>query len=141
MDKNFSQSQTVKDLPRSLRGLPFGKMKDAVLGPSYKLSLVFIGDALSRKLNRTYRGKDRPTNVLSFPVSSKSGEIFINIKKVSQERKEFEKSLKDLTGYLFIHGMLHLKGMGHGSRMEEAENKILIKFKLQNNDSRDPSGY
>ena len=85
------------------------------MGKGYELSLVFCGNSLSRKLNRVYRGKDRPTNVLSFPLSKNSGEIFIN--------------LSGLGAFgvleLFIHGLLHLKGMAHGRKMEQAEKKLL----------------
>ena len=87
------------------------------MGKSYELSLVFCGDTLSRKLNRAYRGKDKPTNVLSFPLSEKSGEIFINLSRT----KPFGAQK------LFIHGLLHLNGMEHGARMERAEKKWLAK--------------
>ena len=93
----------------------FEKLKNKILGKKYELSLVFCKNALSRKLNRTYRGKDKPTNVLAFPLSKNSGEIFINTSKL----EGFS------TLHLFIHGALHLKGMKHGSRMSEAEQKLL----------------
>jgi len=74
-EKNFNIKNTTKGkLPR----LPFEHMKDEVLGKNYDLSLVFIGDKLSRKLNKLSRKKDYPTNILSFPLSKNAGEIFIN---------------------------------------------------------------
>jgi len=96
----------------------FKKIKDEILGKKYELSLVFCGNALSRKLNRIYRGKDKPTNVLSFPLSKNSGEIFINLSKIG----EFSPA------HLFIHGCLHLKGMRHGSKMEKVEKQLLKKW-------------
>ncbi len=93
----------------------FEKIKNKVLGSDYELSLVFASNTLIRRLNRTYRGIDKPTNVLAFPLSKTSGEIFINCSRA----KPF--SVK----YLFIHGLLHLKGMGHGDTMEKAEKKLL----------------
>ena len=93
----------------------FKKIKNKVLGSDYELSLVFASDTLTRRLNRTYRGIDKPTNVLAFPLSKTSGEIFINRSRA----KPF--SVK----YLFIHGLLHLKGMEHGDTMEQAEKKLL----------------
>lgn len=98
--------------------LPFDRMKDAVLGEKYELSLVFCANALSQKLNRSYRGKDYPTNVLAFPVSKQSGEIFINLRKL----KGFS------IGELFIHGLFHLKGLDHGVTMERAEEKVRKAF-------------
>ncbi|OHA89464.1 MAG: rRNA maturation RNase YbeY [Candidatus Zambryskibacteria bacterium RIFCSPHIGHO2_02_FULL_43_14] len=93
----------------------FEKIKNKVLGSDYELSLVFASDTLTRRLNRTYRGIDKPTNVLAFPLSKTSGEIFINRTRA----KPF--SVK----YLFIHACLHLKGMEHGDTMEQAEKKLL----------------
>lgn len=91
------------------------KIKNKVLGINYELSLVFASDALTRRLNRIYRGIDKPTNILAFPLSKTSGEIFINPSRA----KPF--SVK----YLFIHGLLHLKGTEHGDTMEQAEKKLL----------------
>ena len=85
------------------------------MGEKYELSLVFCGNFLSRRLNRVYRGKDKVANVLSFPLSAHSGEIFINL----TNPKPFG------VAHLFIHGLLHLKGMQHGDTMEETEQKIL----------------
>jgi len=109
-------NKTHKTTPR----IPFEKIKDKVLGKKYELSLVFCGDKLSQKLNRTYRQKNYPTNILSFPVSKNSGEIFINLSRT----KGFS------VPHLFIHGLLHLKGMQHGDRMETREKALLKAFGL-----------
>ncbi len=125
--ENFSIRNTTKGkLPR----LPFVHIKNAVLGKKYELSLVVIGDALSKKLNTTYRNKNKPTNVLSFSLDKNEGEIFINLKKARSEISKFGESYKNFVGYLFIHGLLHLKGMTHGGTMEEAERKIRRKFRI-----------
>jgi probable rRNA maturation factor len=103
-------NKTKRPLPRG----PFLKIKNKALGKSYDLSLVFVGNALSHKLNLSYRGKDKPTNVLSFPLSKTSGEIFIDLSLAKKE-----------VVFLFIHGVLHLKGMQHGATMEREEKKLL----------------
>lgn len=122
---NFSVTVTTKGkLPR----LPFVEMKRAILGKNYELSLVFAGDTLTRRLNRTYREKDKPANVLSFPISKKQGEIFINLKRAKNEAPKFGDSYTNFVGFLFIHGALHLKGMDHGGRMERAEKKLRKQF-------------
>ncbi|MBX4199151.1 rRNA maturation RNase YbeY [Candidatus Parcubacteria bacterium] len=92
-----------------------GLAKDAVLGNAYELSLVFCGNNLSQELNRTYRGKDKPTNVLAFPLSKTSGEIFINTEHLDGFRVE----------ELLVHALLHLKGMLHGAKMESEEKRFL----------------
>jgi len=109
-------NNTRKSVPK----IPFEKIKKKVLGESYQLSLVFIGDTLSKRLNRIYRGKNKPTNVLSFPITKNSGEIFINLTRV----KPFGPA------YLFIHGILHLKEMQHGDKMEAKERALLKEFGL-----------
>lgn len=105
--------------------IPFTHLKNTVLGQSFELSLVFIDDRFSRRLNSTYRGKNSPTNVLSFPLSRKSGEIFIDLITARKETKKFDMSFDKFVKYLFIHGLLHLKGMEHGDTMEQVEKKLL----------------
>jgi probable rRNA maturation factor len=115
--EKFSISKSIKaPLPR----VPFLKIKEKVLGKNYELSLVFSGDKLSRKLNRTYRNKEYPTNHLTFPITENSGEIFINPARA----KQFS------IAHLFIHGILHLKGMAHGRKMELREKTLLKAFGL-----------
>lgn len=100
-------------------------LKDKVLGQEYELSLVFAGKTLSHHLNATYRGQDKSTDILTFPLSKTSGEIFIDLVTARKEAKKFKMSFTKFVVYLFIHGLLHLKGMRHGDRMEEAEKKLL----------------
>ncbi|MBL7045525.1 MAG: rRNA maturation RNase YbeY [Parcubacteria group bacterium] len=105
-------------------------MKNKVLGPKYELSLVFSGDTLTRRLNKEYRGKDYVPNVLTFPLDSDEGEIFINPNISKRDAKKFEMGYKNFIGYLFIHGMLHLKGYKHGSTMNKQERTLLKHFNL-----------
>jgi len=114
----------------SMRGLPFRQIKKAVLGDRYRLSLVFIGNVRSKALNKKYRGKDKPANVLSFPFSSSEGEIFLNPLCAKKDAPSFEVTPQKMLGILFIHGMLHLKGMRHGSTMEQAEKRFQKRFSL-----------
>ena len=121
-DNNFTISKTIKRIP-PIEGCVFGDIKDEVVGTKYKLSLVFIGEKRSRALNRTYRGKNRPTDILSFPLSENEGEIFINPYRSQIESRKFGRKLPNFLQFLFIHGLCHLKGMTHGSRMEYIERK------------------
>jgi len=113
-------------LPR----LPFVRMKDAILGKKYELSIACVPSAISRKLNRTYRKKDKPTNILSFPLSKNGGELVLDVALIKHEAPAFGLSYRKFAGLLLIHGMLHLKGMQHGSTMESKERKFLKKFEL-----------
>lgn len=105
--------------------IPFTRLKNAVLGKKYELSLVFIDSAFSRRLNATYRGKNKPANILSFPLSKKTGEIFIDLITAKKEAKKFGMTFSKFVIFLFIHGILHLKGMKHGDTMDKAEKQLL----------------
>lgn len=105
--------------------LSFKEMKGSVLGKQYSLSLVFIGDRTSERLNHKYRAVSKPASVLSFPLSEDEGEIFINLRKARDDAHKFNMTFKRFVAYLFIHGMLHLKGMKHGGTMEEEERYLL----------------
>ena len=104
--------------------IPFTKIKDDVLGKPYELSLVFCDSKDSRDLNRIYRSKDKPGNVLAFPLSENFGEIFIDLELAEKECVKFEKTFPEFVLFLFIHGLLHLKGMEHGSTMEKNEKHL-----------------
>ena len=107
-----------------LRGLPFQQIKDKTLGRGYELSLVFCGNRLARKLNRERRGVDKPTDILSFALDKNSGEIFINPPYAEKRAPLFGRPPEKFIEYLFIHGLFHLKGMEHGSRMENEEARL-----------------
>ncbi len=88
-----------------------------------EVSLSIVRDAKIRRLNREFRGKDKPTDVLSFthdaedtPVAVRSpsiGDVVISIDTAKRQAKEFEVSLLDELTRLFIHGMLHCAGFDH----------------------------
>ncbi|MCR4279260.1 MAG: rRNA maturation RNase YbeY [Candidatus Zambryskibacteria bacterium] len=123
----FSIRNTTK---RRVPRIPFESIKNKILGADYELSLVFCGDALSHKLNKGYRNKDKATNVLAFPLAENSGEIFINLSKTlpaGRQGKHF--SILEL----YVHALLHLNGMEHGAKMEKTEKSFIKRFlKLKN---------
>jgi len=107
---------------------PYKEIKRHILGSSFELSLVFVGDAYMRRLNTQYRKKNRTTNVLAFPLSKTEGEIFINLSRAYKEAHGLGMSAKKYTAYLFAHACLHLKGYKHGEHMEAQEHAILKKY-------------
>jgi probable rRNA maturation factor len=115
-----------KTIHGALPSVPFLNIKKQVLADDYELSLVFIGDKKSKKLNNQYRHVDKRANVLTFLLDKNSGEIFINPHEARRNAVVFGLSYKKMLMLLFIHGMLHLKGITHGSRMERMEQKILL---------------
>lgn len=114
-------------LPR----LPFAVMKDKVLGKNYTLSVAFVPKPESKKLNKIYRDKDYPTDILAFPLNKKEGEIVLNLDIAKKKAKEFGKTEQYYLNFLFIHGLLHLKGMDHGSTMERKEQALLRFFSVR----------
>ncbi|MCK5285838.1 MAG: rRNA maturation RNase YbeY [Candidatus Pacebacteria bacterium] len=110
--------------------LPFQKIKEKVLGKNYELSLVFIGDQLSKKLNNQYRKINKATNILTFNLSKTEGEIFINLNLAKKQAHKFEKNYTNFIGLLLIHGLMHLKGYQHSSKMDKEEEKIRKFFKI-----------
>lgn len=125
MDTTISIANKTKGkLPR----LPFARLKDAILGEEYELSVAILTPLQSRKLNREYRQKDYSANVLSFPYSESSGELFLDPETSAKHAVDFDMTRSKFLLFLVIHGMLHLKGLDHGSTMEKEEKKFLKKF-------------
>ena len=127
-NQNFSITNTTKG---KLPSLPFAIMKDKILGKNYDLSIAVVGDAKSKFLNNKFRGKNKPTNILSFPLTKNSGEIFLNLNVAKKEAPKFGTNFGAFTKYLVIHGLLHLKGMEHSSTMDKAERKWCKKFNVK----------
>lgn len=124
---SFTITSTVKKYPRSHR---YAEMKNKVLGAKYELSLVFVGKIRAASLNKTYRNKTYSPNVLSFPLTSDAGEIVICPQVAKREAAKFNLSVDGYIAYLFIHGLLHLKGYDHSDTMEKLERKYLKAFNI-----------
>ena len=120
------------------------KAADAALraGPGRRggeLSVVLADNRLSRRLNRTWRGKDKPTNVLSFPAADDAapksapallGDVIIAGGVTADEAAAQGKRLSAHLTHLVVHGVLHLLGHDHerdadARRMEALEVRIL----------------
>lgn len=99
----------------------FEKIKNDILGKDYSLSVAFVSAKKSKEINKLYRKKDRPTNVLSFSLYKDEGELVLCNDIIKKEAKNLGKTYTEWLLFLVIHGMLHLKGMAHSSKMERAE--------------------
>jgi probable rRNA maturation factor len=92
----------------------------AMLASPATLGVRIVGSAESRRLDRVYRGKDEPTNVLSFPASPEErvaggtlGDLVICAPVVAREAREQHKSLGAHWAHMVVHGTLHLLGYDH----------------------------
>ena len=109
---------------------PFKKMAEEVLGSEYELSLSIVDANTIQQLNKSYRNKDMPTDILSFPLNEKSGEIFLCLPEAEKECVKFNRTFDNFIAFLFIHGLMHLKGFDHSSTMESNEQKIRQVFHI-----------
>jgi probable rRNA maturation factor len=104
-----------RDARRLLRGL--GR-EDA------ELSLLLVSDREMRALNRRWRGRDRPTDVLSFPQDDARGpllgDVVISIDTARRQAAEQRTTVGREAGRLLIHGLLHLLGYDHERSVTEA---------------------
>ncbi|MDZ5762525.1 Endoribonuclease YbeY [Candidatus Cyrtobacter comes] len=110
------------------------------LKPNFRISVLLSDDERLRQLNKEFRGKDKPTNVLSFPSSSELratmggdfiGDIALSYERVSCESIEFLKSFKEYFSHMIVHSILHLFGYDHvlneeAKLMEQLESDIMI---------------
>ena len=94
--------------------------------------LVFAGDAAVRTLNRTFRKKDKTTDVLSFPLEGRGedgrrhlGDIVISVPRARRQAAELGHGLEAELVYLAIHGFIHLLGYDHFRGHEKEEARIL----------------
>lgn len=124
--ETFSFASTVANYP----DFPYREIKDAILGKTYTLSFTFVGTKRARTLNQTYRQKNYVPNVLSFPLTDTTGEIYLCPEIAYPEAKDFNLSKNGYIAFLFIHGCLHLKGHDHGATMEALEQRYLKRFQV-----------
>lgn len=129
MTNTFYISSTTKTAPR-INEVLFRRIKDEVLGTDYELDLMFIGHTRARSLNFKFRQKDYATDILSFPIDKSMGEIYMYPAKAKSKAKEFDRTYDNYLVFLFIHGLFHLKGFDHGSRMESEEARVRALFKI-----------
>ena len=105
-----------------------------------EISVRFVGEPEGRELNRTYRGKDWATNVLTFdyqhePVAQ--ADLVICTSVLEREAAEQGKAFRNHLAHLLIHGVLHAQGWDHESdeeaeRMEARERSIMAALGLPN---------
>ncbi len=111
---------------------------------SFELTIRLVDSKESKALNQQYRGKNKPTNVLSFPFEVPAGiklnligDLVICSQVVTNEAKTQKKALNDHWAHMVIHGCLHLRGFDHISdseakEMEDLEVSILAKLGIKN---------
>lgn len=107
--------------------IDFDKIASAAVSAVYKdseVSINLIDDKQIHKLNKQYRGIDKPTNVLSFELGDDIllGDIFISLDTIKREAKEANISVPEHVAHMVVHGMLHLQGFDH---LTDAQAKVM----------------
>jgi probable rRNA maturation factor len=115
-----------------------------------EMSITFVDNARIQEINKTYRDKDQPTDVISFAMEDEVegevtivgvdmprvlGDILISIPKAKEQAEEHGHSFKRELGFLALHGFLHLLGYDHRNEEDEKEmfglqNELLNSFGL-----------
>ena len=118
----------------------FRAIEDEIKSLKGSVSLKFLGKEEMHSMNKTFRSKDCPTNVLAFTIDAQHeletnclGDIAICHDVVLKEAEEQNKEISDHMAHIFIHGVLHLLGYDHSQEdqaetMESLERKILSKI-------------
>ncbi|MDE1547894.1 rRNA maturation RNase YbeY [Jeotgalibaca caeni] len=105
-----------------------------------ELSITFVDNNRIQEINREYRGKDQPTDVISFALNDEDeddfpinmetvgenfpeniGDIIISIEKTAEQAKEYGHGFERELGFLALHGFLHLNGYDHMTQEDEKE--------------------
>lgn len=121
---------------------------------SAEISVTFVDNEQIHALNKQYRDKDMPTDVLSFPMGENGvydidhttgakilGDIVISMEKATEQAERYGHSLEREVGYLTAHSMLHLLGYDHEDggiqrvRMREKEEQVMAELGLPSSSS------
>lgn len=106
-------------------------MKGAAFERGSELSVTWVGDAQMKSLNRNYRGKDKTTDVLSFPLLEGRkmprapkgplplGDVVVSLARTARQARERGVPFRSELALLVVHGILHLLGYDHVTKAQE----------------------
>ena len=135
---NIKVTEEMKNLiEKSIKAV----LKVEELDDDVEVSVSFVGDEEIRDLNRDYRGVDKSTDVLSFPMDDEFiidnrilGDVIINTRRVMEQAEELGHSHERELSYLTVHSILHLLGYDHiedGDKKEMREREKLSMKELE----------
>ena len=108
------------------------KKEKLKLDPKLEFNLVFVTSTEIRKLNKTYRGKNYATDVLSFDGDDETsfGELVIAPQVIKRQAKEHGLTVREELGYMVLHGILHLLGFDHEKSEAQAKRMFAIQDRV-----------
>jgi probable rRNA maturation factor len=118
----------------------FLRVAQTAVGLRGEVSVLLSDDRTLRRLNREWRGKDKATDVLSFPSPEEMAEVFagdlaVSLETANRQGAEHGNDLRDEVRVLLLHGLLHLVGMDHevdGGEMAAREAELRKKLRMRN---------
>jgi probable rRNA maturation factor len=120
-----------KDWVLGLARVTLRRVKGASFERNAELSLTWVTDAEMKRLNHAYRGKDKTTDVLSFPLLEGRkmprapkgllplGDVVVNLAQTARQAKERKVPFEGELALLVVHGILHLLGYDHATKAQE----------------------
>jgi len=117
----------------------FVRTAQSAVGLHGEVDVLLADDRMLRRLNREWRGKDKATDVLSFPAANElagvhAGDLAVSLETAQRQAEEQGHSLRDEVRVLLLHGLLHLAGMDHETddgEMEERESELRVRLRLR----------
>jgi len=130
-ETSFSKSALTRFLNRARK----------LVGIDGEVEILLTSDAELKRLNRTFRNKNKPTDILSFPTPPEisahhAGDLAISLETASRQAAQFGHSLPDELRILILHGLLHLSGLDHETdrgEMAARETALRTTLKLPTN--------
>lgn len=126
-DNRQEELSITEEMKRWIEKSVRAVLEEEEMDEEVEVSVSFVDDEEMQTLNRLYRGVDRTTDVLSFPmddefcqVGEMLGDVVVNTRKILEQAKEFGHSNERELCYLIVHSTLHLLGYDH---MEEEDRK------------------
>jgi len=130
------ERRKTKDLSR-LALARFANRAQRAAGVAGEVNILLTTDAEMQRLNQQFRGKDKPTDVLSFPHAASpdhaGGDIAVSLQTARTQAGEQGHSLLTEIKLLILHGMLHLAGHDHerdGGQMRRLEQRLRLELRL-----------
>lgn len=143
MKINFSLNKEASAFKGNIKEIYETALKEVGISENILVNVALVSAEKIKNLNKEYRGVDRVTDVLSFPMIDNFsnieneadfftgvcniGDIYINLERAKEQAEEYGHSLKREFCFLALHGFLHLLGFDHMEKDEEKE-----MFELQN---------
>lgn len=138
LDLEIQHATQLQNIPSDSSFIQWSKAALRQEQDHAEMVIRLVDEAEIQELNRQYRGRDRPTNVLSFPMTTPAvvesnllGDLVICAPVVLREAKEQGKPVNAHWAHMVVHGVLHLLGYDHqdesaGDAMEQLEQEIML---------------